>query len=139
MIAQHYGVPTQLLDWTNDPFIAIFFAVSQLDLLDKDASLFYIGSVGTMVAEWNIQLPFEGGLLSLKPPVLDERIRSQKSMFTIQSYGDHQEFTPLDKDPDLALFARLGRVIIPHERKISLLAGLAKIGIDHSVLIFAES
>jgi FRG domain len=46
---QHYGVPTRLLDWTENPFVAIYFAMSPLKVEpDKDAALWLCDPV-----KWN--------------------------------------------------------------------------------------
>ncbi len=40
MICQHYGIPTRLLDWTNQILVALFFACHGVDEIEKDGALF---------------------------------------------------------------------------------------------------
>jgi hypothetical protein len=46
-LQQHYGVPTRLLDWTENPFIALYFALSS-SAKDDDACIWMLDPI-----KWN--------------------------------------------------------------------------------------
>lgn len=145
IIAQHYGVPTQLLDWTLDPFIGLYFAVSDDREGDADAALYYVGAMSRIPARSRIAFPFNDRLTRVNPPVLDERIRAQKSIFTLQSYGNADSFVPLD-DRELKVskagegshqndqVLSFGKVIIPRDQKRQILHQLLEMGVDASLI-----
>jgi hypothetical protein len=144
IIAQHYSVPTQLLDWTLDPFIGLHFAVDQADT-DVDAALYYMTPMQSVFHHNASIAPYTGKIAQLIPPVIDERIRTQKSIFTVQNFGNQETFIPLDdrtlkyssspygSDPRDEV-GSFGKIIIPAKHKKQLKRQLIMLGIDSSLV-----
>jgi len=41
-LMQHYGVPTRLLDWTESPLTALYFAIEEIKFDDKNSALWLL-------------------------------------------------------------------------------------------------
>lgn len=102
-LAQHHGMATRMLDWTTNPLAALWFAINEPAVDNKDAVVWVFSLEDIKFIkdrDLGNKSPFEEGITRVyQPKHVTSRITTQQGWFTVHAYDDKKStFTALEKD-----------------------------------------
>jgi hypothetical protein len=125
---QHYGLPTRLLDWTESPYVASFFAFNTTALWGATDQKIVLWVLDASNPIWSAQYGVE--IIDV-PSFGNKRIRNQSGKFTLSKtpFAALEDYVDAHGDSDA-----LSKFMIPAMEWSKALSDLDAMGIHHGTM-----
>lgn len=131
-LAQHHGLPTRLLDWSENPLVALWFATERAS--DGEYGVVWMfDPLDTDIETLENTSPFKGTRTKVfNPNHIVERITAQNGWFSCHKLSGEKKFVPFEK---IATYQdALQKIYVPKKLFPEIRVKLNAMGINASTI-----